>query len=712
MTDRPRQRRSHALTCAVALALVLGAAGTSAAEAAASTTNTASTTDTATTTNAASGAAATAALATPRLYVTSGSAGTLTGVDATTGAVRTKAELTQPRGVGFIPLQLASSRNRQVIYVLCDGSDGALAPSVSGTLVAVDANTDQVTGTAPIGFNANGFVLSRDGGFAYVTGPRDVFKVDLATMSVVGKFADPNLAASPALSGDGSKLYVVDAYGKDVVSLDTSTMTASASIAVSSNLRATALSSDGTELYVLNDTRRLTVLNTSTDAVVATVATAANTDQLTMSPEGSRLYVTGRSAGVIDVVNTATNKFYKKIAVGAFDGVRFSPSGKTVYAVGGGATTATLSIINQASEAVESSVSITGQYESLAVSPNGEQVWVNGPSSIATVDTKTGTVVATLDTPRDDGVAFGGKAGNAFVAEELTNTLNVYDSATLRQVATVPAAFRFPSAVAVTPNGETAYVTSQSGSTVRAVNLVSGTPTADISVGDGPSSITATPDGEYVLVVNNTDSTLSVIATSTDTVVATVSIPAGATEVRVSPDSQTAYVLGGANLTYVELSTFQVAATVKLAALKYTEGLALSPDGSTAYVDGGATIDVVDTATQTVTRTLTEGTAYNEGLAVSPDGSTLYIAGGAADPNAGTLYAVDIASGMTTASVTVGQTPYGVVLNAAGTRAYVANEGSNDVSVVDTSAAKLVSTWKFGTDFLESPIDGIFYSTD
>ena len=61
-------------------------------------------------------------------------------------------------------------------------------------------------------------------------------------------------------------------------------------------------------------------------------------------------------------------------------------------------------------------------------------------------------------------------------------------------------------------------------------------------------------------------------------------------------------------------------------------------------------------------------------------------------------------------AVPVGTSPNGVVLNASGSVAYVANADSNTVSVVNTSTGAVANTWKFGTGFLDSPIDGIFYS--
>ena len=660
-------------------------------------------------TSAAAHAASAPATPSGTLYVTSGSAGTLTGVNAETGAVRTKVALTEPRGVGITPLDLRTSRDGRIIYALCYGT-GQTAPPLSGTLVAIDADSDQVLGTAPIGWNPTGFALSPDGADAYVTGPRGVDKVDLATMTVTAKLAEGYLPAGPQVSPDGSTLYVANNYGKDVDVIDTATLTVRASIPVASNLRTTALSKDGSELYVVDDMRRLTVLNTATDAITATVSVGPFMSVLTMSPDGTKLYVSGPGAGEIDVVKTANNKFNKKIPATAFDGVAFSPDGRSAYAVhdtvDNGSTVFT---IDRATETVKSQLNLAGNYYSYALSPNGRQLWVAGSPGIAVIDTKSDSLLNTFDTPNTRGVAFSRNSAHAFVGEYIDNTIAVFDTATLRQRTTVAAEFRFPSAVTVSPDGTTAYVaSSDTGSTIRVVDLATGKPTADISVGAVPSSLAATSDGAHVLATNDIDSTLSVISAVTDTVTATIPIPSGANEVRSSPDGKTAYVLGN-TLTVVDLATSQVTGTIQLSGLKYAVGLVISADGSTAYVDGGTSIAVVDLATETVTRTLTAGTTLNEGMALSPDGSTLYVVGQRPSPQTGALFAVDLATGATTSTVAVGSYPYGVAVSSDGGTAYVTNDGANTVSVIDTATGSVTKTWKFGTGLLRSPIDGIFY---
>jgi YVTN family beta-propeller protein len=75
-----------------------------------------------------------------------------------------------------------------------------------------------------------------------------------------------------------------------------------------------------------------------------------------------------------------------------------------------------------------------------------------------------------------------------------------------------------PQGVAVTPNGEYAYVTNEGSGTVSVISTGSNTVRATINVGSAPSGVAVTPNGEYAYVTNIIDDSVSVINTSTNTV--------------------------------------------------------------------------------------------------------------------------------------------------------------------------------------------------
>ena len=81
-----------------------------------------------------------------------------------------------------------------------------------------------------------------------------------------------------------------------------------------------------------------------------------------------------------------------------------------------------------------------------------------------------------------------------------------------------------PVGVAITPNGEYAYVTNNGihSDTVSVINTTTNTVTATVTVGSYPWGVAITPNGEYAYVTNQFSNSVSVISTATNTVTTTI----------------------------------------------------------------------------------------------------------------------------------------------------------------------------------------------
>jgi len=113
-----------------------------------------------------------------------------------------------------------------------------------------------------------------------------------------------------------------------------------------------------------------------------------------------------------------------------------------------------------------------------------------------------------------------------------------------------------------------------------------------------------------------------------------------------------------------------------------------------AYVTNSfdGSVSVVDVATNSVVATL--GVGRNPyGVVVNADGTRVYVA----NLSARSVSVIDAVSRTVVATIAVGDMPYGVALNRAGTRLYVTNSGSHNVSVVDTARNAVIATIPVGT---------------
>lgn len=209
-----------------------------------------------------------------------------------------------------------------------------------------------------------------------------------------------------------------------------------------------------------------------------------------------------------------------------------------------------------------------------------------------------------------------------------------------------------------------------------------------------PFGAALTPNGSFAYVPNNDDNSVSVIDTSSNTVVATINLGSG---------------------TVTSLLGYSVSSP---------KGAAVSPDGSSVYVvcnssvAGQGAVVVINTSTQAVTTAYafkddgTHNTSFDPQLvAVAPNGnlyvlsdyaagigsnSTTGLGNVATVPNQVTVINPANPSNVTTISLTGGFGKAinlgGIAVNPQGTLAYVANTGSNNVSVIDLATNKLLST--------------------
>lgn len=224
--------------------------------------------------------------------------------------------------------------------------------------------------------------------------------------------------------------------------------------------------------------------------------------------------------------------------------------------------------------------------------------------------------------------------------------------------------FNGPDAMAVLPDGKTAYVAhygfydyktvdvSKVDSRLSLVDLQSGRVLKDVSVGRGPDSLVLSADARTLYSANVYDNNISVIDTSTSTVRATLTHESiiGPFTLALTPDGRFLYVTNYGNPLYPARSD-------------------------------NNTVTVFDTATNTVVKVIPVGPAGSSpsGIAITPNGKYAYVTN---YEDRGTVSVIDVAAGAMIQTLNVGKLPSQVAIDPAGTYAYVTNFGDNTVSVI------------------------------
>jgi YVTN family beta-propeller protein len=283
----------------------------------------------------------------------------------------------------------------------------------------------------------------------------------------------------------------------------------------------------------------------------------------------------------------------------------------------------------------------------------------SGGSGLVTV-IKAGTgqvraAVRTSDRPFQIVVTLGGTIG--YVLNGVSSVVGVKVGAVVT-ARTVRAA-RYPLGLAITPDGETVYISRHSNTgpgsvlPVRAATGRAGRPVyAPLSGGDIAGPLTVTPDGKTVLAAE------TFVGNASREGILPIRIPGNVRgriitfgdpqhqprELLVTPDSRTVFVLSfglrSDLLSQLRLVTGKVMRSLKLPSGQ--NAMAMTPDGRLLYLanPGDNTVTVVKTTTNTILSRVRVNLAWS--LAISPDGKTVYV--GCADQLTGDPEVVTIAT--------------------------------------------------------------------
>jgi YVTN family beta-propeller protein len=193
-----------------------------------------------------------------------------------------------------------------------------------------------------------------------------------------------------------------------------------------------------------------------------------------------------------------------------------------------------------------------------------------------------------------------------------------------------------PAAIAITPDGKQAYVVNSEAisavppfipGTVSVFYTKDNSPVKTVTVGMNPSAIAITPKGDFAYVTNFSDNSFSVINTSTFDVQTfglgpLSNFPSG---VAINSDGSKAYVTDQLtnSVSVIETAGNSVTKTVSVGV--FPQGIAISPAGF-AYVTNtqSNTVSVIGTVNDAVVKTVSVG-AYPNGVAFTPVGDTAYV---------------------------------------------------------------------------------------
>ena len=242
-----------------------------------------------------------------------------------------------------------------------------------------------------------------------------------------------------------------------------------------------------------------------------------------------------------------------------------------------------------------------------------------------------------------------------------------------------------PQAIAITPDGSTAFVANYGSNSVTPIRTVSRRAGAPIPVGQQPWAIAITPNGKTAYVANYGSDTVTPINTSTRQAGAPIPVGQQPRAIAITPNGKIAYVLdwGGAAVTPIGTATNRAGPAIPVGS--YPFAIAIAPDGRTAYVAnyGSNTVTPISIATGRPGPAIPAGQAPDS-LAVTPGSAKVFVTGGDSD----TVTAITAATGRAGRGIPVGYSPAAVAISPSGGTAYVVNTISGTLTPVSTATGQ------------------------
>jgi DNA-binding beta-propeller fold protein YncE len=259
---------------------------------------------------------------------------------------------------------------------------------------------------SPAVFSPDGKVLAL---ISYATGKTGkLAAVDVAAgtvsqrISIVGKYAD-----SIAITPDDRTAYVSTLLNHKVTPYDLAKGTTGPPIDVRGAPEAIVITPDGRTMYVLSESSATSGQSEVTPIALATgqagqpIPIGDGSQQMAISPDGKTILV---GSGSVTLIDTATNTAGKPLAIGHGSpaGAEFSPDGQTAYVVDGDAGTLTpIDLVTRTAEKpikVQNGSKVLGGPLAVAITPDGKTAYVLNPSAdfdhnslVTPVDLATGT---------------------------------------------------------------------------------------------------------------------------------------------------------------------------------------------------------------------------------------------------------------------------------------------------------------------------------
>jgi YVTN family beta-propeller protein len=341
--------------------------------------------------------------------------------------------------------------------------------------------TNVVIATIGVGDTPAGIAITPDSLYAYVANNNNdslpggntvsVLNLTYNTLQQTISHSSFNEPYTVSINPAGTKAYVTNSGGSTVTLIDLATNTVTGTITGFDGPSGFAITPDGNYAYVNNygaaggagsgNGTTIRVVNLNTNSIVGSALTVGQAPAaLAITPDGSKVYVVSYvdgnlGTGTISIIHTSNNSVQLNAITGLSGpfAIAITPDGKYAYVTNFGSNNfspvgTTVSVIDLSSNTIVSTILLGIQPSGIAITPDGSFAYVSNYSTLY------------------NGMGF----------TDLTSaqgTVDIIDIQTNTVISPIIGVGLAPDAIAISPNGQFAYVTNYASNTVSVIRLPS-----------------------------------------------------------------------------------------------------------------------------------------------------------------------------------------------------------------------------------------------
>jgi PQQ-dependent catabolism-associated beta-propeller protein len=291
-------------------------------------------------------------------------------------------------------------------------------------------------------------------------------------------------------------------------------------------------------------------------------------------------------------------------------------------------------------------------------------------------------------------------AETIYVSNEKDNTITVVDGSALQAVKTVPVGQR-PRGIVLSKDERHLYICASDSDRIEVFDLDSLKVIRHLPSGSDPERFALHPDGVHLYVANEDDNLVTIVDVNGGRIIGEIPVGVEPEGIGISPDGK--IVVNTSETTnmahFIDVATRQVVANVLVDSRP--RRAVWTADGAQVWTSAeiGGTVSVIDAKSREIVHKITfdipgvtKEAIQPVGVAITRGRKLAFVALGPANRVA----IIDAQTYDAKRYLLVGQRVWSLAFNPDETRLYTTNGVSNDISVIDVDAQKVVKSVPMG----------------